>query len=70
MATCWSCGKRKLVKNDNLCHGCRHVVCVKCVERYEHFGANGLHGRRTTKREPNVKPRRAAKVESRKASRN
>lgn len=50
MATCWSCGKDKLEKNDNLCRGCHHIVCVSCVAKYEHFGVNGWHGRSPTKR--------------------
>ena len=50
MAKCFSCGKDADAKED-LCHGCWNVVCVECVNKYDHMG-NGKHGRRRTKRAP------------------
>src|SRR3990172_6062039 len=49
MSKCYSCGK-KCDPDGDRCRGCNHVVCVVCVNKYEHFGVNGRHGRRPTKR--------------------
>lgn len=49
MSKCWSCGA-KVERQPNYCHGCHHVVCLACSEKYEHIGYDGKHGRRPTKR--------------------
>ena len=60
MSKCWSCGA-KVERQPNYCHGCHHVVCLACSEKYDHIGYGGKHGRRPTKRAPDA-PKRGAKV--------
>lgn len=53
MSKCWSCGA-KVERQPNYCHGCHHVVCLACIEKYDHIGYGGKHGRRPTKRAPDA----------------
>ena len=39
---CWSCGKAA-DRQDDYCYGCGHVVCLACVDRYDHY-RDGRHG--------------------------
>jgi hypothetical protein len=39
--SCESCGIM-VEKEDNFCHGCKHVVCINCSEEGDHT-YNGQH---------------------------
>jgi hypothetical protein len=44
MDKCFSCGKECDPEKDT-CRGCGEIVCVECVEQYDHY-MNGEHDRR------------------------
>jgi hypothetical protein len=45
---CWSCGKTA-DRREDYCYGCKHIVCLACSYRYDHF-LDHAHGRKRRSR--------------------